>query len=125
MAVYIGYYRPNPQAMEEAGQRARGGDRGPAPQLVQLVRELPDKLPAGCKLLGSYAPMAGPVFSEQPPPGITVVETDNVADLQFISQHYAGYLVYHWVPATRVGVTAQEREAWASAIPAPPGALTY
>jgi len=66
--------------------------------------------------------MAGAVFADQPPPGVTIVETDSVADLQFITQYYAGYLMYHWVPATRVGATAQERAAWASAIPAPAGA---
>ena len=122
MAVYIGYYRANPQSTEEAGQRARSGQPGPDPKLVQRVRELPDKLPASCTLLGSYAPMAGAVFADQPPPGVTIVETDSVADLQFITQYYAGYLMYHWVPATRVGATAQERAAWASAIPAPAGA---
>ena len=121
MAVYIGYYRPNPQSLAEGGQRARSGQPGPDPTLVQLVRALPDKLPAGCRLLGSFAPMAGPVFADQPPPGVTIVETDNVADLQFISQHYAGYLIYHWIPAVRVGVSALEREAWASAIPTPAG----
>lgn len=111
MSAYIGYYRPVPAFLEENQARARSEGASPDPRMQQRVRELPDKLPAGCTILGAYSPMAGAVFSDAPPPGVIVIETSNTADLMLINQHYAGFLVFQWVPATVIGTTRAEREA--------------
>jgi hypothetical protein len=111
MAAYIGYYRPVPGFLEENQTKARSEGASPDPRMQQRVRELPEKLPAGCTILGAYAPMAGPVFSDTAPPGVLVVDTNNTADLTFINQHYAGFLVFQWLPATVIGATRAEREA--------------
>ena len=115
MAVYLGYYRAAPEALQENRARAREQGAAPDPRLQRLVVELLDKLPAGCTVLGSYTPMAGAVFGESAPPSVMIVDAEHPAALSFISQYYAGFLLFHWVPATRVGATHQEREAWAAA----------
>lgn len=117
MAVYLGYYRAVPRFAEEAQARAREG-AGPDPSFRRMVTELLDKLPASCHLLGSYTPLggAGAVLSDPGPPSVMIVETDNPADLGFISQYYAGYLMFQWLPAVRVGATHQERADWAATI---------
>lgn len=115
MALYLGYYRAVPHFLQETQERARGQSPAPDPKFQRLVIDLLEKLPAGCKIIGSYVPMAGAVLADHGPPSIMLVETDNLADLSFISQYYTGYLLFHWVPGTRVGVTRQEREAWAAA----------
>jgi hypothetical protein len=53
---------------------------------------------------------------------VIAVETDNTADLTFINQHYAGYLMFQWVPCTVIGATRAEREAAMNAAAAPAGA---
>jgi hypothetical protein len=118
MAVYIGYYRPVPSFAEANFARSRAEGFSPDPKMQQLVRELPERLPGSCRILAAYSPMAAAVFSETQPPGVLVVETDSTTDLTFINQHYAGYLLFQWAPATVVGTTRAEREA------ATQGALT-
>jgi hypothetical protein len=115
MTVYLGYYRTVPWFAEEAQARARD-EAGPDARFRRLVLELPEKLPAGCLLLGSYAPLGGggAVLADPGPPSVLIVETEDARDLGFITQYYAGYLLFHWVPAIRVGATRDEREAWAS-----------
>ena len=111
MSVFLGFYRPDPEYLREAGVRRRAGDSDPDPRLTRLVVELTDKLPASCTVLGAYNTMAGNVLSEPGPPGVIVVETNNGEDLFFISQYYAGYLQFVWHPARSLGTTRQEREA--------------
>jgi hypothetical protein len=111
MAVYIGYYRPTAGFMEANFARARAEGFSPDPRMQQLVRELPERLPSSCRILAAFSPMAAPVFGEVVPPGVLVVETETTADLSFITQHYSGYLMFQWVPATVIGATRAEREA--------------
>ena len=59
---------------------------------------------------GSERTRARPLYA----PRVDIVETEDARDLGFITQYYAGYLLFHWVPAIRVGATRDEREAWAS-----------
>lgn len=110
MSTFIGYYRTNDAFAQEIQQRQREGQPIDA-RFIQMVVDLPGKLPASCKIIGSYSPAAGPVLGPQPP-SIQIVETNDPRDLQFISQYYGGYLQFHWVPATVVGANRQEREAW-------------
>ena len=111
MTTYIGYYRPVPQYLQESGARARAGDPSPDPTMRRLVTELPEKLPAGCSIVGSYVPGAGPVLHEPGPPSVMIVECDGIEPLQFISRYYTGFLQFHWVPAMSLGATQREREA--------------
>ena len=111
MSVYLGFYRPDPEYMREWGARARAGEQPGDPRLTRLVIELPDKLPAGCRIIGAYNTMAGNVLSDPGPPGVLIVDTSNGDDLLLISQHYSGYLQFQWHPARSVGASRQEREA--------------
>jgi hypothetical protein len=122
MPVFIGYYRPVPSFLEETQARSRAEGFSPDPKMQRLVRELPEKLPAGCRILAAFSPMAAAVLAEPQPPGVLVVETDATRDLTFISQYYNGYLMFQWTPATNVGTTRAEREATqAAAMPARAG----
>ena len=123
MAIYLGYYRPAPSFMEETQARARGegAGAGPDPAFRRLVQELPERLPAGCRILGSYAPVGGggPVLAEPGLPAVQILESDDPTHLGVISQYYAGYLMFQWTPATSVGGTRQVRDRWAETIAAP------
>jgi hypothetical protein len=118
MSIFLGYYRTNPTAAQENDARARTHGPGLDPKMRQLVLDLPGKLPKGCRILGSYVPMAEPVFGDASPPSVMIVETGDTADLQFIAQHYASYLIFQFMPAISVGTTRAERDA---AIPQPAG----
>jgi hypothetical protein len=125
MAIYLGYYRATPQFIEENQARLRreGGNAGP-PACRRMVQELPDKLPAGCRIVGSYAPVGGggAVLGPVGLPSVQIVETSDPTHLDFISQYYNGYLIFQWTPATSVGGNRQERAAWAAATAVPAGA---
>lgn len=116
MAVYLGYYRAVPGFVQETQDQVRRGTGGPDPAFLQLVRALPERLPAGCRILGSYTPLGGGggVVFEPGPPSVMIVETDQPQHLATISQHYHGYLAFLWVPATVVGASRQERDRWAA-----------
>jgi hypothetical protein len=123
MAVYLGYYRTTSSFTEENQARARS--QGPIidSKFRQMVVDLPDKLPAGCRIIGSYAPMGGggAVLGDPGLPSVQIVDTGNPADLNFISQYYSGYLMFQWTPAISVGSNRQEREAALAATAAPAG----
>jgi hypothetical protein len=116
MAVYLGSYRAVPGFVQETQDQLRRGAGGPNPAFLRLVRELPERLPAGCRILGSYTPLggAGGAVFEPGPPAVMIVESDDPAHLGVISQHYSGYLAFLWVPATVVGASRQERDRWAA-----------
>jgi hypothetical protein len=107
VAYYIGYYHPNPDFWRESGERARNGD-GPSAAMGEKVVNLRDNLPKGLKLLGSFAPIGGATAGR---PAVWLAETDDTSHLQFVSNWYQGFLDFEWVPATAVGLTAQQAKA--------------
>jgi hypothetical protein len=111
MATYIGYYRVTEGFAEENGKRARSGDKAIDQKFGQMIIELPGKLPNGINIIGSYAPMAGPVLGNQPP-SVMIVDAAETSDLTFISQYYSGYLQFQWMPASVVGASRAQRESW-------------
>ena len=111
MPVYLGFYRPDPEFQREFGARVRAGEQSGDTRIQRLVVELPDKLPASCRIIGAYNTMAGNVLSDPGPPGVLIVDTSNGDDLLFISQYYSGYLQFQWHPARAIGANRQEREA--------------
>lgn len=112
MATYIGYYRPTAGFIEEGAKRARSGDRSMDPKFTQMVVELPGKLPDGINIIGSYAPIAGGGVLGSQPPSVMIVDAAETSELTFVSQYYAGYLEFHWMPATVVGASRAQRESW-------------
>jgi hypothetical protein len=122
VAVYMGYYRPAPGYIEANQARARAEGPSPDPKLQRLVAELPEQLPKSAKIIAAFSPVqSGAVLSDTGAPGVIIIQTDNSADLQFINQHYAGYLMFQWVPANVIGTTRAEREAAMNITAAPTG----
>lgn len=109
MAAYVGFYDISENWAAENAQNARAGNGGMDPRFAQLVTDLPNQLPEGCSVVSSY----GTTSANRP--NVMIVETANQADLNFISQYYNGYLAFDWVPATNVGQSQAEREAWREA----------
>lgn len=109
MATYIGFYDINSDWAASNSQQARAGEGGMDPKFASLVTDLPNKLPSSCSVLASY----GTTSANRP--NVMIVETDNQADLNFISQYYGGWLAFDWVPAAKVGQTQAEREEWRAA----------
>jgi hypothetical protein len=103
MSVYLGYYRTVPEF--------RLDDR-----FRRLVVDLPDKIPAGCLLVGSFAPAGGAAGIGASRPAVMIIETDHEEDLEFISRYYADYLVFDWVSVRPIGTSRQERESWAATV---------
>ena len=105
MAIYLGFYTPSPEWNREVGEKVRRGEltlepgRVPEP-LATKVRELLQKLPPGCKLIGSYAPIgqSPDVPEARRLPGVQIIETDDPSHLAVITQHYAGYLSFFFHP---------------------------
>ena len=103
MATYIGFYTPNPEWSREVAEMLRRGELQPGQMpepMATKVRELPHKLPAGCKLVGSWAPIgqSAGVPESRRLPGVQIVETDDPSQLTAIVQHYAGYLDFFFHP---------------------------
>ena len=109
MASYVGFYDISDHWQAEAGAQARAGNGGLDPRFAGLVTDLPNQLPEGCSVVASY----GTTSANRP--NIMIVETDNQADLQFITNYYQGYLAFDWVPATNVGSNQAQREDWRAA----------
>ena len=113
MNTYLGYYRINANWAASISEQARKGISSPPSEFLKKVRELPEKLPSGCSIVGSYAPRAvGAVLSDPGPPSVMIVETSDDAHLSFINNYYAGWLEFLWVPAAKIGATRAERERW-------------
>lgn len=107
MTTFIGYYRPDAGFLAEAGERSRsGGPAGFDPKFLELVAALPDQLPSGCTIVGSYAPRGNDATN----PSVMIVETDDDAHLAFIGNYYQGWLQFQWVPAASVGGSRAARD---------------
>lgn len=112
MSTFIGYYRATESFVAENLERARREGPGADEKFTRMVVELPGKLPNGLSIIGSYSPMAsGPVVGSQLP-SIMIVDAETPGDLSFITNYYAGYLYFQWQPATVVGASRAQREAW-------------
>jgi hypothetical protein len=110
MATYIGYYRLHPDYWSENGARAReAGHAIPDEVFRAKVSSLRDKLPASIKLIGSYAPIASSPNPERP--AVWICECDDPAELTFVNNYYAGYLMFDWAPVTVLGNVASETDA--------------
>jgi hypothetical protein len=117
MAVYLGYYRVARSYQDQMQERAREQRPGLDEKFRELILGLPEKVPAGCRIDGSYPPMgAGAVLRDPGPPSVMIVETESTSDLAFISRYYTGYLAFEWTPANHVGGTREERETWQTAM---------
>jgi hypothetical protein len=69
MALYLGYFHPTENFFARNEERVRSEGSGPDPKLRDKVIQLPDVLPAGCKLIGAYNPIhSGAVFGSIMPP---------------------------------------------------------
>lgn len=97
--MYIGFYDVDPDFRRAIGDGARTGDNSLDKAFRERVVALRDRLPPTLKLLGSYGTQA------TAHPNVFICETDNQADLAFISNYYTGYLVFDWVPANAIGTT--------------------
>jgi len=107
MTTYIGYYRPDANWLAETGARSRSeGPTGFDPAFLQRVAALPEQLPNGCAIVGSYAPRS----VAEATPSIMIVETDDDAHLAFITNYYQGWLQFSWAPAVSVGGSRATRD---------------
>lgn len=86
--TYVGFFTPTPDSPSWASYRDTG--QGPA-EVIEKRNKFPASLPSTCKLLGSWA-----VFG--PGPSVIVVEAESIADLMFIQNYYAGWLIFDWRP---------------------------
>lgn len=89
--TYLGFYRPTADTPVNGVWRSTG--KLP-PDFATKVNEFPTKLPATCKLIGSWNVGGGP--------SVIVVEAETFADIQHISQYYAGWLEFDWRPTASV-----------------------
>lgn len=97
--TFVGYYDawPGTPTAEDLEHQRRTG-LGPAPALQSKIREFPSKLPATCKLIGSWA------TTGQRGGGVMVVEAESWSDLAVINEHYRGWLLFDWHPTATGGV---------------------
>lgn len=116
MSTYLGFYRTTDGFRVESEVRARSGDTSIDPRFLQLVVDLPLRLPAGCNIIGSYGSIGG---SPQGLPNVIIVETGDPDHLQFITNYYAGFLDFQWMPARSVGSNKDQREQWRQSVQAP------
>lgn len=117
MSTYIGYFQVTDTFRAAAEARALAGDNTPDPKFIQMVVDLPLKLPSGCHMLGTYSPLGGATASQ---PSICLVEAAEFTQLQFISAYYAGWLEFHWAPTIPLGTNKNQREEWRQSLSAAP-----
>lgn len=113
MTTYIGYYRPNQRFVDEGNARAREGEAAMDPKFLQMVADLPLKLPSTAQIVGSFTPVGG---ATQASPAVFVVEASDVSDVQFISTYYQGFLEFDWHPGVSIGADKNQREQWRQGI---------
>ncbi len=90
--TYVGFYRPTADSPVNGAWRDTG--KLP-PNFAKMVNEFPSKLPATCKLIGSWG-------VSPPGPSLIIVEAESMADLIHISTYYAGWLEFDWRPTRSV-----------------------
>jgi hypothetical protein len=113
MATYIGYYRVHPDYAREMAKRDReAGQPVPRDEFRAKVASLRDELPPAIRLIGSYVPMQS--WSPDPDtrhPAIWVCECDDPAELRFVTNYYAGFLLFEWIPVEALGTVSAHVEA--------------
>ena len=109
MSTFIGYFHPTESHRQAAEARAMKGESGWDPKFIQMVVDLPLKLPAGCQMVGTYGPVGGATATQ---PSVCIVEAADAEQLQFISNHYAGWLEFSWAPTIPLGASKNQREEW-------------
>lgn len=93
--TFVGLYCLDGPLESDIESRRQGG----IPEaFATKVREFPATLPDTCKLIGSWRIMTDQIA------GVMVVEAESYEDLQFIDNHYAGWLQFNWHPTTTGGV---------------------
>lgn len=113
MATYIGYFVVNADYGAANGARMRAEGPSSDPKFIERIVSLPAALPPGTRMVGTWSAMStGPVFGGQPLPGFTIVESDDVAGLSVINNHYAGYLNFQWTPANVLPPSTAGRQEW-------------
>jgi hypothetical protein len=120
VSTYIGYFQPTETHRAASEARAMAGETPWDPKFIQLVVDLPLKLPAGCQMLGTYTPAGGATAGQ---PAVCLVEAADPTQLQVITNHYAGWLAFSWAPTTGLGTTKNEREEWRQQLTAPTEAV--
>ena len=75
-----------------------------------LVSGLPDAVPEGTEIIGSYQ-TGHDVLNQKPLPSVMIVEANDTSGLAFINAYYNGYLQFQWTPVNAIGATRSEREA--------------
>lgn len=115
MGIYIGYYGPDPEFYRASQERARTQGTSQDPEFQRLVTELRANLPPTLKLIGSYSPINsfGPDSDVK---AVWICETDNLTDLRFVNEYYAGYLRFNWIPAVAIGTSPAETEQYFEAL---------
>ncbi len=109
MSTFIGYFRPTETYRQASEARARAGESVWDPKFLQLVVDLPVKLPAGCQMIGTYSPVGGATDTQ---PSVCLVEATDTDQLQFISNYYIGWLEFNWAPTIPLGASKNQREEW-------------
>jgi hypothetical protein len=97
--TFVGYYEAWPGTpLPEEIKHSRETGVGPAPAMLEKIRQFPAKLPSTCTLVGSWG-VTGPGRA-----GVMVVEAESWADLAFINEYYRGWLLFDWHPTASGGV---------------------
>ena len=106
MAFYLGFFRPNDHYVryltekilsEELKMPPPGQPGGADPRMGAKVRGFPAFLQErGVRLVASYDPVGFPFSGPVDPPGVTIIETDDDANLRAINQYYAPFLTFQF-----------------------------
>ena len=116
MTTHIGFFRANEDYVHEQGARIRDGELV-SDDVRQKVLDQFDKLPASVKPIGVYRPLtSGWVVQPTYPPGVWIAETDDPLELDFITNLWAGFIDFEWVPVQGIGSTAQDAAAAVDAL---------
>ena len=105
MALYIGFFKIGQGYMDYVNEKLTSGQwTVPATgnlatandaQFSDKVRGFPAFLESrGVRLIGAYGSVGFSGLRPEDPPGVTIIETDDDADLGAIANYYAPYLTY-------------------------------
>ncbi len=110
MATYLGFYTIDAGFQAESNDTARSGNTGVDPTFLDKVQGLTGALPEGTSIVGSY----GTLSTDRP--NVMIVDASDPSGLTFLNSYYAGYLEFDWTPATVVGGSQGERDAWRESV---------